>query len=334
LSLSEEGLRKLLESLVSESNVVAPVRKNGFFQFDMINNVKELSFEYSNTRLPPKRFLLPQREIMFKYDPANETVKTQIPEGSLILFGMRPCDASALSMLDKIMLNLPYADPFYETRRKSMTVISLSCTRPMPECFCNVFGTGPLKGLGEDLTLTPLRGVFLTEVRTMKGLVLVESFRGLFDDADDNIVREYENISNTLLSEMNSRIKVDVEKIKNLEYSVNEDFLQLEAQRCVECSLCSYTCPVCYCFETEDFLEENTYVRARGWDTCISQFFTRMASGLDPRITKTDRLCHRFCHKLSRIPSAFKAFGCVGCGRCVSLCPTGVDIREVLRKWG
>ncbi|MEM2088650.1 MAG: 4Fe-4S dicluster domain-containing protein [Thermoproteota archaeon] len=332
--ISEDDLKRLVEQLTSERIVIAPVEKDGYFEFSILKDLAEFSLDYSNTRLPPKSIFLPQKEILFKHDPNTRVSQEVLNPAEAVLLGVRPCDASALSLLDSVLLKPPYTDPFYEARRRNTTVVSLSCIRPMEECFCNVFETGPLRGTGEDLTLTHLRGGFLAEVRTGRGQTLVNSFEAFFKEADPDSLREYEELSCKLVEGMDSRIKIDGNKLPRLEENLDEAFFQSMAQRCVECNLCSFTCPVCYCFDTEDYFEKNNYIRVKGWDTCISPLFTRMASGLDPRTTKTQVFCHRFCHKLSRIPLTFETYGCVGCGRCVSLCPTSIDIREVLRKWG
>jgi len=334
LFLSEDGFKRLLNGLVSSRNVIAPVEANGYFDFKTIKHAGEAFLDYSNTRLPPKRFFLPQREIVFKHDPKTGVLHEPALGSEAVLLGVRPCDASALSVLDNILLKPPNPDPLYESRRRSITVISLSCAKPREECFCNVFETGPVRGSGEDITLTRITGGLLVEVRSGRGQILIDGFASLFEEAGAQHLEEYEELSRRLTKEMSSRIEIARERLVRLEETLDEKFFQNEAQKCVECSLCSFACPVCYCFDTEDYLEKNVYVRAKGWDTCASPVFTRMASGLDPRPSKVDRFCHRFCHKLSRIPMAFNAYGCVGCGRCVSLCPAGVDIREVLKRWG
>ncbi len=332
LFIGEDRFKTLLEELASSKTVIAPVESAGYFDFKVLKDAGEFSLDYSNTRLPPKRFFLPPKEVVFKYEPKTGVRQEPQRDSETVLFGVRPCDASALSILDNILLKPPYTDPFYDSRRRSITVVSLSCRRPTEECFCNIFEAGPLRGSGEDLTLTQIWGGFLAEARGGKGQVLVNSFKSLFNDADAESLEEYGELSRKLAGEMSSRIKVDRGRLVKIEETLDESFFQQMAQRCIECSLCSFTCPVCYCFDTEDSFEKNSFMRERGWDTCISQLFTRMASGLDPRTTSVDRFCHRFCHKLSRIPLAFNSYGCVGCGRCVSLCPAGVDIREVLRR--
>ncbi|MEM3647374.1 MAG: 4Fe-4S dicluster domain-containing protein [Thermofilum sp.] len=334
LFLSEDGFKRLLEQLVSNISVIAPVETDGYFEFKTINHAGEASLDYSNTRLPPKHFFLPQREVLFKHDPKAGILYEPARGLETVLLGVRPCDASALSILDNILLKPPNTDPFYESRRRSITVVSLSCAKPREECFCNVFEAGPVRGSGEDITLTRITGGLLIEVRSRRGQVLADGFANLFEKAGAEHLGEYEELSRRLTGGLKSRIEIVREHLVRLEETLDEEFFQQAAQRCVECSLCSFACPVCYCFDTEDYLEKNIYVRAKGWDTCASPLFTRMASGLDPRASRVDRFCHRFCHKLSRIPMAFNSYGCVGCGRCISLCPTGVDIREVLKRWG
>lgn len=334
LFIGEDGLKHLLEELVSRRTVIAPVEADGYFDFKTLRHAGEASLNYSNARLPPKRFFLPQREVVFKHNLKTGVSQEPGYGFEAVLFGLRPCDASALSILDSILLKPPHIDPFYESRRRSITVLSLSCTRPAEECFCNVFETGPLRGSGEDVTLTRIGSGFLVEVRSRKGWALLKGFESLFRNAGAEHLREYGELSLRLTETMGSRIKAVKERLVKLEETIDEAFFQQAAQRCVECNLCSFACPVCYCFDTEDCFEKGSYIRVKGWDTCISPFFTRMASGLDPRASMVDRFCHRFCHKLSRIPMAFNTYGCVGCGRCVSLCPMGIDIREVLKRWG
>lgn len=333
-SITEESLKVFLRELSLKHVLIAPFERDGYFEFDVLKNPDVINLNYTNTRLSPKRFFLPQRQLVFKHYPRKGFTEESKEYSSFVLFGIRPCDASALSVLDNILLKPPYKDASYENRRKNAIVISLSCTKPMAECFCNVFETGPIRGMGEDLTFTPTRRGFIVEAKTPRGVSVIEEFGKLFRKADEEMLEEYSRLISKVLDEMNRRLKVDKTRLIRIEKEAGEEFFQLNAQRCIECSLCSFACPLCYCFETEDCLEKDSYVRFRGWDTCISPLFTRMASGLDPRVTKADRLCHRFCHKLSRIPLAFNAYGCVGCGRCVSLCPAGIDIREVLKKWG
>ncbi len=334
LFLSEDGFKRLLEQLVSNINVIAPVETDGYFEFKTIKHAGEASWDYSNTRLSSKRFFLPQREVVFKHDARTGALNEPVRGLEAVLLGVRPCDASALSILDSILLKPPNQDLFYESRRRSITVVSLSCAKPREECFCNVFEAGPVRGSGEDITLTRITGGLLVEVRSSRGRVLADGFASLFEKAGAEHVEEYGELTCRLTGGMKSRIEIARERLIRLEETLDEGFFQQAAQRCVECSLCSFACPVCYCFDTEDYFEKNVYVRAKGWDTCASPLFTRMASGLDPRVSRVDRFCHRFCHKLTRIPMAFNSYGCVGCGRCVSLCPASVDIREVLKRWG
>jgi sulfhydrogenase subunit beta (sulfur reductase) len=73
-------------------------------------------------------------------------------------------------------------------------------------------------------------------------------------------------------------------------------------------------------------------VRLRNWDYCMSGLFTQHGSGHNPRGTKKDRVRQRFMHKFKYIPQKRNGeIGCVGCGRCITLCPVNIDVRDVVR---
>ena len=44
------------------------------------------------------------------------------------------------------------------------------------------------------------------------------------------------------------------------------------------------------------------------------------------------RTRNRISHKYATFPEKFKVIACVGCGRCVSMCPANIDILEILGK--
>jgi len=102
------------------------------------------------------------------------------------------------------------------------------------------------------------------------------------------------------------------------------------ADRCVHCNLCAYVCPTCYCFDIRDYESKGKIERVRSWESCQSPGFTRQAGGYNPRASKEARLRQRFYHKLLYFPEDFGAIACVGCGRCVQVCPVNIDIREVI----
>ncbi|MEM2584939.1 MAG: hypothetical protein QXP99_05425, partial [Thermoproteota archaeon] len=223
-SITEENLKIFLRGLSLKHVLIAPCERDGYFEFDVLRNPDVINLNYTNTRLSPKRFLLPQRRLVFKHYPRRGFTEEPRENSSFVLFGIRPCDASALSVLDNILLSPPHKDAFYENRRKNTIVISLSCTKPMAECFCNVFETGPIRGTGEDLTFTPTSKGFVVEARTPKGITVIGEFEKLFREADREMLNEYNKLIREVLNEMDSRLKVDKIRLIEIEKGAGEEF--------------------------------------------------------------------------------------------------------------
>jgi predicted aldo/keto reductase-like oxidoreductase len=70
--------------------------------------------------------------------------------------------------------------------------------------------------------------------------------------------------------------------------------------------------------------------QCRSWDACTFPLFTKHASGHNPRATRQQRYRQRVLHKFAFSEGDDAPFRCVGCGRCVALCPAGLDIAEIV----
>ena len=330
--ISEDSLARLVEELSSKGQLVAPVREGRSFEFARIKRGEQVCLTYTTSTIPPKSALLPQVEELFSYDVKSGEVRPP-EEGDerLVLLGVRPCDSSAFSVLDRVM-GRDRADPYYMRRRDRITVVGLSCSQPRETCFCDAFGTGPIDGSGDDITFTKVNGGYVVRSKTAKGARFARAHSKHFRAATKKEVDEFESRSREIKAMLASGITSEG-LADRMGKSLEDPCWEEASERCIECGVCSFVCPTCYCFDVTEQVEGDSGKRYRGWDTCQSCRFSRMAGGLDPRPTKVDRFKHRFHHKLSYVPMAFNVMACVGCGRCVSLCPTNVDIREVIRKW-
>jgi len=65
--------------------------------------------------------------------------------------------------------------------------------------------------------------------------------------------------------------------------------------------------------------------RRRRWDTCFAVEFSYMYGG-SVRLSTRSRYRQWLTHKLSTWHDQFGTSGCVGCGRCITWCPVGIDI--------
>ena len=331
--ITESSLKRLVDQLAKEQIVVAPVREGSGFSFKRIADSKGMCLDFTNSTIPPKSVLLPQLEELFTYEVKSGNVKTagSAGDGTVTLIGVRPCDSSALSILDRVMGG-EYVDPYYSKNRERTLVLGVSCSRPEPTCFCNVFGTGPVEGSGDDVTFTKVDSGYVARPKTGRGKEFIKKHADYFREATERELELFERESDRVTKSMETKLKIEGLPDR-MSKAFDDPYWQELSRRCIECGVCSFVCPTCYCFDVTEEVNGNQGKRSRGWDTCQSCRFSKMAGGLDPRPTRSDRLKHRFYHKLQYVPVTFGAVSCVGCGRCVSLCPSNVDIREVIAKW-
>jgi len=101
------------------------------------------------------------------------------------------------------------------------------------------------------------------------------------------------------------------------------------AARCLGCANCTMVCPTCFCTTVEDTtdLTGTEATRTRRWDSCFTLEFSHVHGGSVRTSTKA-RYRQWMTHKLAHWIDQFGSSGCVGCGRCITWCPVGIDLTE------
>lgn len=316
--LSKKELTSWLSGLMKERVVIAPTHLDDLTLFRAITTVEEIAFNFKNTTLSPKEWFFPTTDALFTIDRKNgaaELIPTSIDK-EFVIFGIRPCDARGLAILDKVFL-APPADALYAERRAKTTLVGLACLEAAPECFCTSLGTAPNDASNLDLLLTEIDEGYIVQIVTEKGQALVASAA----------LSESKSPPPTAPSPTSVPVEGIAEITRN---RFEDEYWSQLADRCLHCNVCAYVCPVCHCFDVRDYPSRDKVERIRCWDSCQSPGFTRIAGGYTPRPTKASRLRQRFYHKLLYFPERFDLIQCVGCGRCVALCPVNIDIREVI----
>ena len=325
--ITRAGLKKWLERIKAHYDLYAPVRST-VVNFDRVERVEGVCLDFTNTFLPPKALFFPQSEELFSYTRDGGGIEVKVGEAAegvkkkRVLFGIRPCDVRALSILDKVFGG-EYEDSYYLEKRRKTALIGIGCVEPRNSCFCSTFGIDPLSGEGTDVFLIDHGGRFtLKEVNTKRGRALVRLGDALFkkERAEKREVKIPETA------------RIDIAEITGNIEKVSEDFWNNTSDPCLSCGICTYVCPTCHCFDVEDEEKKSGGSRYRTWDFCMNKDFASMASGENPRATKGERYRHRYFHKFSHFPKKYEVMGCVGCGRCISHCPVNSDIRRVLEE--
>jgi sulfhydrogenase subunit beta (sulfur reductase) len=295
----------------------------------------EALFGYAADLVSWKAAMFPSRELLWRGVAAPEgfaTDETTRPAPALgeppyALLGVRSCDVHALAIHDQVLLSRQYQDEQYAARRSGSFVVTVVCSDPSDTCFCTSMGTGPSADAGFDLALTELLDGghrFLVRAGTERGAALLERLPARPATPRDHASAE--RVVDDTVARIDRRL--DTTDIRDLLYA-NAEHLQWDdvASRCLSCGNCTSVCPTCFCTSVEDHtsLSGDTVERSRVWDSCFSSDFSHLHGG-DVRSSPRSRYRQWATHKLGSWIDQFGTSGCVGCGRCLTSCPVGIDL--------
>jgi sulfhydrogenase subunit beta (sulfur reductase) len=328
--LRQDKLLELLDVLAKEHEVIAPRDEQAYGE---VSAASEMNLSDKKPAKSLKGFFFPEREVLLEYQLGRE-LRVSLPAAASenktrVIFGARPCDVSALPIVDKVFA-WDYLDSSYLEARERTVIISLACENPCETCFCTSLGGSPVEIEGSDLLLTPLKDAYHVQIVTERGKALVDKYKEFFEASDPAHDRE------VVLFEENARQKITQEvDLTGLQEILDFDDPVWEtlAPQCIDCGICTFLCPTCHCFDIQDEGSATQGARVRLWDACTFYNYTKAHAG-QPRPTHYRRYRQRILHKFRYYPENFGRTLCVGCGRCIEYCPVNIDLREVLRRAG
>ncbi len=352
--LSLDGLDALIGALAAGGRqVVGPSRRGDVVDLDEVQSVTDLPagladeqspgryriqatdepllFAHTVTATSPRRWLHPPHETLVRIrrvDGSFAVDPRPADDPPLALVGIRPCDVHGIDVADRVAR--AGGDQRAVARRAATIVVAANCTRADETCFCDSTGTGPEATTGHDLALTEIHDDdghrFLVDIGTDRGAQLLEGLpsRPATDHdrqaAADGIEQARRQQQRALETEGLHDALLGV-----LEHPRWDDV----ADRCLSCGNCTLVCPTCFCTTVEDrtdLLGEWTE-RSRRWESCFSLDHSHLGEG-----SVRDTVHHRYrqwlTHKLATWEDQFGESGCVGCGRCITWCPVGIDLTE------
>ena len=355
--LEHDQLNELIQVLLlDEYSVIGPTEINGVISYDPISSVNDLPegiidhqrpgsyaiqklqnsryFGYTVSPYSWKKYLYPPIQSIFKASKNGKdlNIETDNPETKYAFFGVKGCELNAIKIQDQIFLEGQYVDPNYERRRENALIVAVECYNAGETCFCDSVGAGPEIPDGADIVITELiekgKHYFLIRSETENGQDILNQLRLADANLSHQLIKDaqLENVRN----HMKRQVQVSGLKSNLLAYP-NHPRWEEVADRCLACSNCTMVCPTCFCMTVEDIndLDGNTERKQR-WDSCFTSEFTYMHGG-NTRDSVKSRYRNWLTHKFATWQDQFNTLGCIGCGRCITWCPPGIDITEELK---
>ncbi len=352
LLIQKESLKDIFQILKETYQIIAPVFKNGLVVYSAVEKFDEIAFKKKDVQASRyykiddsssmfsiskpvnslKNFLHPPEFKIMSVKKKNGKLEFlyEDPEIKYAFFGVPPCDLNALLILDDVFINKnDHSDVYYSKIRNNIFIIAYTCINPVDSCFCTSFGykTEPEKGF--DISITELQDYLLINVGSEKGMKLMENINHRKASIED-IKRKEEILRST---EKNIK-KIDIEKIPDILYKkIDSDFWEKFNKTCLACTSCTQVCPTCFCFdivERNDLLSMESH-RIAVWDSCFNPSFATVHR-FNIRESVGSRYRQWLMHKFAYWIDQFGNFGCIGCGRCITWCPSGIDIRNEIKQ--
>ncbi len=248
------------------------------------------------------------------------------PQPKFAFVGVRACELAAIEVQDRVFLNGPYVDPIYKARRESVLIIAVNCTVAAATCFCTSTNSGPECRSSFDMALTELDDAFVVSVGSERGATLLAMLESCSATSTD--LQAAEQYRQRAVEQITKRL--DTTDIRNLLLdNLEHSHWDQVANRCLSCTNCTMVCPTCFCSSVSDVsdLAGDNVERVRVWDSCFNIDLSYTASGV-VRHDRRSRFRQWLTHKLASWQDQFETSGCIGCGRCITWCPVGIDLTE------
>lgn len=310
--LSRDKDRDSSLSLPQRTGLSNGVKKQKEYFVEEIFNPKDLRLDGKITFYPFKDFFLPSEEKLFS-EKTKEVKKA--------IFGLTTFDLKAFILFSHIFEK----DPYFQERLRNLIIIGQSLVLEKEEVFYfweEKYEEDILEHLQFDIFLAKAGKKIKVYTGSEEGQKILNDFK-------------YFNYKNITFAGPIKEEGLDKEMLlikEKMEKFHNPKIWEDLGKRCIECGKCTIVCPTCFCFNLEDRLNFKQNFKERRWTSCFYNEFSKIAGEIKFLKNTSERIHFWYFHKFARIPNEYFFSGCVGCGRCIKVCPAGIDIRKVIEQ--
>lgn len=348
--LPSSKLNDLITLLIKQGyECIGPQAREGYIQYDSLSDAKQLpwgisdkhapglyeltstdktqAFAWANSPSSIKPFLFKPQESIWRIqrNTAGKICFEPVIEYQLqALIGVRPCDITAMLVQDRVFLSNP-VEPRYAARRKSLFIVVVNCNTPSANCFCIAAGYDVAAKQQFDIAMTEIADGFVVESGSDKGTALIEKLQ-LAAASSAQI-----ETANARLAQARALQTKKLSTLTDDATLLDHPHWQNIANRCVGCGTCTQVCPTCFCHKQSSQETAEGYEQTREWDSCFAENHS-FVNGAPLRKDTKSRYQQWLMHKFVYWKDQFDQNGCVGCGRCISWCPAGIDVTEEVKQ--
>jgi len=304
---------KFIDWLLLRFDIYGPKQIEGIVRFGKIKFRQDIEYD-SKPFYPLRKLFLPNKEELYSYRDKKYQCPNQKKRKRIIL-GIPLFDLEALTYYSLIFSH----DSYFQAKLRNSIICGIS---PIPDenSFYQEFEDKILHHLKFDLYFDQNKdGSYRLFSGSEEGQKILEGF------GEKNYIHiEFEG------PPQKADYTTYLQKIaKKIQASYGSLFWKKLGDKCLACGKCTLVCPMCYCYDLQTTASSQLF---REWGNCFYSEFSEVTGNHKFLKNRAERIYNWYDHKFVRMPREYGFVGCVQCGRCIEVCPVGINIKKNLDK--